>query len=735
MKALNIQRCLLYVSAFLYTLVANADTHNLTFSLSDFEIEQKDGVVSITPMKSAYTFGLDTSSPALPLYTQRITIDGKSQKGTFTYVVNSKELIASNVYVSPNKECYATNRPVPVDTSVVLPDYGQQVYPEKTAGFIYGTTLRDGKEISFLTVSPFEYDAANGNLYFISSISLSFDKEIREPSRQTATRTSSKTVKYLIVTQDSLVDAFKPLRDWKTQKGIKADIISTETIYAQYTGKDKQEQIKRCLEDYYENHSLDWVLLGGDNSVVPVRKCYIFNKEAPDPQLIYDTTVVSDAYYANFNGAFDWNADNDGYYGEVEDSVYLTPQIKVSRLPIRNSAHIEAYIQKLLNYEKAIYTGTWMNKMLLSGARIDYQSTSVPSDAHSDAESMYNTYIQPTYPNLEKYCFYDTGNNLGYIGNDSILNPSNLTRALNSIEPHYMHMNTHGDPNFWLLDFGAFQSSNVAQLTNDNKPMIITSAACYFNDFTSYSDPSLCEALIRKAHGGALAVWGSTYKGVSTISDEFCRDFWINLKNTCYRFGDAVIAAKSKQVNHYNTYDHGRTLVLSMNAIGDPELTVYISATAFPNNHVNMKFYPDSIYVEGLQTDIITMTSFGDNGATFYRTGEYYWGGSLNVPVLVCIDRSKHPDKYANDFFLLSTKSGRNILENGNNTLYLQGQTFPGGKISYTSDVIVVGNDVDSTQTQGNVVVKQGTLTFDSSVKTVIQNGFKCEKGAKLIIK
>ena len=196
-----------------------------------------------------------------------------------------------------------------------------------------------------------------------------------------------------------------------------------------------------------------------------------------------------------------------------------------------------------------------------------------------------------------------------------------------------------------------------------------------------------------------------------------------------------MIAAKDTQMRFANSYSHYRTLILSMNAIGDPELTVYTNATNFPNEHINIKFYPDSVFVQGVQTDIISTTSLGDNGATFYRTGEYFGGGSHNVPVLVCVDRSKHTDKSRNDYFLLTTKSGRSILDNGNNTLYLQGQTFPGGNISYTSDAIIVGNDVDYTQTQGNVVVKQGTLTFDSSVKTLIQNGFKCEKGARLIIK
>lgn len=161
----------------------------------------------------------------------------------------------------------------------------------------------------------------------------------------------------------------------------------------------------------------------------------------------------------------------------------------------------------------------------------------------------------------------------------------------------------------------------------------------------------------------------------------------------------------------------------------------YTNATTFPDEHINMKFYPDSVFVQGLQSDIITTSSLEDNGNAFYHTGQYFGGGSPDVPVLVCVDRSKHPNKYANDYFLLTIKSGHNILENGNNTLYLQGQAFPGGNISYTSDAIVVGCDVDSTQTQGNVVVKQGTLIFNSSVKTVIQNGFKCEKGARLTIK
>ncbi len=718
----------LCVSAFLCTLYANADTYNLTFNIDDFEIIQKDGVVSITPLKSSYTFDWDSSLPALPYFTQRITIDGKSQKETFTYEVNRKELIASNVYVSPNKECYATNMPVPVDTNVVLPDYGQQIYPKTTADFIYGTTIRDGKEISFLTVSPFEYDAANRNLYFISSISLSFDKDIIVPSRQAATKANNKVVKYLIVTSADFVEAFKPLRDWKTQKGVRAEIISTEFIDSIYKdkGADIQERIKRCLKDYYDNYSLDWVLLGGDDSAVPVRKCYVANDS---DEVTYRTIVASDAYYANFDGAFNWNADGDLLYGEINDNVYLTPQIKVSRLPFRNNSQIEAYTEKLINYEKALYAGPWMNRMLLSGRILKEYKDSGISDAHYSTEKLYKNYIQSSYPDLEKHFFYDTGNSFGYTGNDSILNTLNLVKAFNTVEPHYMHMATHGSSHVWELDNSSlFASSDVSLLSNSNKPMIVTTEACNASDFADQPAYGMCEAFLMKANGGALAFWGSSTIGIINISDGFCGDFWENLNKTYYRFADAVIAAKGIRIPYAKDYNHFRTLILSMNAMGDPELTVYTNEITHPSKHIKIEFYPDSTFVEGLTDDSLIVTSLGDNGTTFYKNDFRYVMGSTTVPVIACVKRL--------GYYILAVKSGDYILENECNVLYLQDQKFLGGNIKYKSDVITIGGNVDSNQKVGVVQIKNdAALLFDSSKRTIIQNGFKCQKGAKLIIK
>lgn len=169
-------------------------------------------------------------------------------------------------------------------------------------------------------------------------------------------------------------------------------------------------------------------------------------------------------------------------------------------------------------------------------------------------------------------------------------------------------------------------------------------------------------------------------------------------------------------------------IILSMNAMGDPELTVYTNETTHPSKYIKMEFYPDSTFVEGLQDDSLTVTNLGDNGTAFYKDDFRYAMGNTTVPVIACIKRL--------GYYILAVKSGDYIWENGCNVLYLQDQKFFGGNITYKSDVIKIGNNVDTNQEVGDVQIKNdATLLFDSNKRTIIQNGFKCEKGARLTIK
>ena len=713
------------VSAFLCTLYANADTYNLTFNIDDFEIIQKDGVVSITPLKSSYTFDWDSSLPALPYFTQQILNDGKCKPETFTFEVEEKVLIASDIYVSPNQESVPTNSLTTLDIAQKTnPQYSEAIYPDATMRYVYGMTDREGKEHSFLVICPFEYDVERNCLYFIPSIRVSYDKQLAV-ANYSLSRTNDE-VKYLIVTADSLIEAFKPMRDWKTIKGVKTEIITNETIYSTYSGTSLQEKIKRCLSDYYYNHGVKWVLLGGDDTIVPVRKCYIHSTEGG---VSYTTTIPSDAYYANFEGAFGWNADNDNYYGEISDNIHLTPHINVSRLPVRTVTDVEQYVEKLVAYERGDNYGPWMRNMLFSASKLDTFYDSGYSDSHFATNSM-SEYVERVFSDLQIHAFYDTGNNLGYTGNDSILNRENLLRTLNDINPHYVHTCTHGQNNLWELASGAFQINHVKEITNSGHPMIITTAACNSNDFTCPIDPGLSEAFIREKDSGALAFWGSAHKGFLGYSTGLCQYFWEYVGAMSGSFAEAIAYSKGNFISGASSYSHKRSLLLSMNAIGDSELRIYR-----PNSSrmtaVDVTITPSNVLIYSDYTNAsVVIASKEDAGeALFYKSIR---GGSVetSIPLSICLSWSEQ------NYIPFYIETGRYVLTGGNSLLYLQNLKHIGRNISYTADYTRIGKDIDCEQANGPVIIEGGVhFNVESTYNTVISNCFKCKKGSKLIIK
>ena len=337
MKALNIQRCLLYVSAFLYALAINADTHNMTFSLSDFDIERNDSVVTITPNTIEYMFNDDTSKPAIPFMIYKEQFNGMYIDGSFDVQIEEMTLIMSDVYIAPNTPSFSDSVINSTETIV----YTDSIYPA-SAPMVYRFSSCTGEDFNniFFGVSPFVYDAKNRTLYFISSLQYTYSVE---PFMESTGSESSSELDYLIVTSAALKDAFTPLKNWKTKKGVKTEIITVEEIntnYAEFV--TAQERIKNCIYDYYLDKGIKWVLIGGDVDIVPAQSCYIrYGFEY--------STVPSDLYYAAFDGEFNWNADGDSRYGEAEDGMNLYPNVLLSRLPVNNSAQVTSYVNKLLH--------------------------------------------------------------------------------------------------------------------------------------------------------------------------------------------------------------------------------------------------------------------------------------------------------------------------------------------------------------------------------------------------
>jgi len=152
------------------------------------------------------------------------------------------------------------------------------------------------------------------------------------------------TAEYLIITDLAFQGSFQELADWKVRKGLTARVVTLQEIDAAYTGGDRQERIRACIADAYQNWSTVYVLLAGDTQLIPVRYAY-----AMDSQTDYND-LPCDLYYADLDG--DWNADGDGIYGEVEDGIDLFPEVFVGRAPVSTAAQADNFVRKVLTYER-----------------------------------------------------------------------------------------------------------------------------------------------------------------------------------------------------------------------------------------------------------------------------------------------------------------------------------------------------------------------------------------------
>ena len=491
--------------------------------------------------------------------------------------------------------------------------------------------------------------------------------------------------------------------------------FSLEEIYSTYSGTTDQLKIKNCLKDYYENHQLKWVLLGGDNTVVPVQGCY------GNCSGYVDETMACDLFYACYDNAFDWNANGNNIIGELDDNVDLNPEIYISRIPIKNSEQITAFVNKLLKYEKQPATLNYVNNMLLAGTKL-WNISNDQSDAHQWSEKMYNDYIANVW-NGTKYRFYDTGTD--FSGDASYdLNVSNLQTQINN-GYHFLHMATHGSNATWSMETGSsYNSTNASALQNENASIIVT-MACYTNAFDQSTDPCLSEAFIRNPLGACTAYWGSSRygwgsPGSSAGGSSFLYDsyFYDQLfkelpVSDSYKFSAVTTTAKQRLANSSNYYGSYRWLQYTLNAIGDPEMPIYTdNPLSFTNTSITRDGTDLTINTGGISGCTIALTSM-DKGESYFevaRNGSSYTFTGVTLPCNIVI--SKHN-------YIPFTGCSQETVNFTNQTV--------------TSDTTVVScGDINVR----NVTVTNGAkLTLDAAGEVNIISNFEVELGSELEIK
>lgn len=638
------KRTFLFLLICLLVNTSYSQTYNFEFSISDFSIIENNGKHMIG-YPTSFDVTNNTCEPILPSCVKNILLPPNKRVSNYSVTYT-----ATNWQTNIDLEAMPMMHPTDGGDYVDVPcSYDLKVYPDSIVKYGGITTIDHYDYISFV-ITPFVYDATIGLLSFVNQVNITLElvddtenyniptqnqvikRIVHNPNdvdlyyQQSRNQTSTtQNIDYLIITADSLKNSFEPLRIWKTQKGVYTKIITLSEIYSNYNGATPQLKIKRCVQDYYDNYGLKWLLLGGDDITVPILKAY--SQVSGDEEFI-----PADMFYGSFDGAYHWNANGNDTIGESRDNIGINQVVNISRLPIKTNQQVKTYIDKLLKYEQnPMITDP---SMLLCGQIIvneEYQSYHPQtgySDAHIKSDILIDQYIAP-YWDGNTVRFYDTGTDFPG-GANYDLNSENITYQL-SQNYEFLHFAAHGSTKSWIVEGEGdeeelFTRSDVANLTNTT-PMIITTIACSTNCFDG-AEPCLSEAFIRHPIGGAIAYLGCSRAGwenygFTSLGPSYqlnAKFFEILFSNVSNHFSEIVKLVKIYYKSHALANNTYRWIVLGNNAIGDAELPIF---TTTPNsfNDIILEKNNANLVVNtgGVDSCTITVSNI-DYGGEYYCT-------------------------------------------------------------------------------------------------------------------
>ncbi|MFH2095731.1 MAG: C25 family cysteine peptidase, partial [Bacteroidota bacterium] len=435
---------------------------------------------------------LESGAPDLPKYTQSIIIP--DQGGSSLQITSSAYIELNNIDIAPSKG----NLTRDIDPASVPYMYGKLYsvdgfFPVNSGMLKEPYILRDFRGQT-LVLHPFQYNPVTKTLRIYTEIKamISYNNNsgineltrIKSPeinddfghiyARHFLNYESAKT-KYtalsegapgnmLIICYDNYLSAMQPFVDWKRRKGIETEIVGVSTVGT------TSSAIKTYVANYYNTNGLVYLLIVGD-----------------DPQVTSSSTSAGDS---------------DVDYGYIAGSDHYA-EIFVGRFSAQTIAEVQTQVSRTIEYEKTPVIGDWWTNAIGIG------SDQGPGDDNEmDYEHIRNIMTDLlgfTYSN--DFEFYDGSQG----GNDASGNPtpSMVGTAVNGGASTIFYCGHGSDDQFVT---SGFSSTDVNNLTNNNKYPFIISVACVNGNFQNIT--CFAEAWLRATDNGeptgAIAFLGST---------------------------------------------------------------------------------------------------------------------------------------------------------------------------------------------------------------------------------
>jgi len=363
---------------------------------------------------------------------------------------------------------------------------------------------------------------------------------------------------YVFITHAELLNTTQVLADYRMAKGLSTAVVDINDLYNEFNfGNFHPIAIKNFLSytfQYWDTKP-NYALLVGDGHWNFHE--HNLDKYGSGPQLIPPHLVWADPWQ-----------------GEVDSANLLAnivgtdpfPDLMIARLPVNSPRELNAYIDKLIDYESTPYED-WQQNHIFVADNPDHAGNFT-----TYSENIVEQYIDPfNYASPLKIYQED----YGCVSSTSVECDNVRNALVDGINAGSLILNFigHASLNRWSHE-RVFTPTQFPDLTNTGKLPVILSMTCldgYWSGPLTSPGTSMIEELVREDTTGAIGAFSPTGLGVSTGHDLLHKGFYDSLIND----GNWELGAAAQNSKLW-LYQSGTNLDLlhTYTIFGDPALQI-----------------------------------------------------------------------------------------------------------------------------------------------------------------
>ncbi len=181
----------------------------------------------------------------------------------------------------------------------------------------------------------------------------------------------------IIIAPDSFQDELLALKAWRESQGLRTDIVTISHLVNYQTSVGARDlsdaihqyiTVRKAADAHFE-----FLLLVGDDPVVPTRVLQVANRSAGSSLPNYARSFVSDFFYgvtaSDFLNECDYGDEypgGDPWDGISDDEWVLAPDLHVGRIPVGTETELSDYLGRLLEWEARPQAGPWLDRAVFA---------------------------------------------------------------------------------------------------------------------------------------------------------------------------------------------------------------------------------------------------------------------------------------------------------------------------------------------------------------------------------